>query len=212
MALISKNIATSVVIATVGFLISGCELQRAQEASDAKKVLIGMSREHVLACMGSPVSAAKAGGTEVWTYASGNGRTDSFGTASAWGGWGFASGFGSSISESRSCKIDVVMKEGQVSRINYIGPTGGLLTKGEQCAFAVEACLEDAGAYPPAPAVSHVPPQAISPVIAESASVTDLSSNDSGEATPSPKACTKEDRQLAQYAKAKGFSYNGNCN
>jgi hypothetical protein len=191
MTSISKTVAAFATIATVGLVLSGCELQRAQQASDAKKMLIGMSREHILACMGSPVSAAKAGGTEVWTYASGNGRTDSFGTGSAWGGRGFASVFGSSTSESRSCKVDIVMTGGQVSRINYIGPTGGLLTKGEQCAFAVEACLEDPGTYPVAPAVSHAPPQAISPAQTEAAYATDVSSNDLSEAAPSPKILHK---------------------
>jgi hypothetical protein len=32
------------------------------------------------------------------------------------------------------------MVEGRVSRVNYVGPTGGLLTGGEQCAFAVQNC------------------------------------------------------------------------
>src|ERR1700694_4887315 len=37
----------------------------------------------------------------------------------------------------RFCTVNIVMTEGQVSRVNYAGPTGGLLTGGEQCALAV---------------------------------------------------------------------------
>lgn len=194
-----------------GTIISGCELQRAQEASDAKKLLIGMSREHVLACMGSPVNAAKAGGTEVWTYASGNNHTDSFGSVSAWGGWGFASGFGSSTSTSRSCKIDIVMNEGRVSRVNYTGPTGGLLTKGEQCAFALEACLEDPGSPPMAP-VNLTPTQSASPAPIKAAEDSYAGSTSATTTETAPaKLCTEQDRRVARYAKANGFTYNGAC-
>jgi hypothetical protein len=41
---------------------------------------------------------------------------------------------------SRYCNVSVVMADGRVSRINYTGPTGGALTGGEQCAFAVQNC------------------------------------------------------------------------
>ena len=40
------------------------------------------------------------------------------------------------------CTVNVTMSGGLVSQINYLGPTGGLLTKGEQCAFAVERCAQ----------------------------------------------------------------------
>jgi hypothetical protein len=36
-----------------------------------------------------------------------------------------------------------VIQEGAVSQVNYTGPTGGILTAGEQCAFAVEACAKN---------------------------------------------------------------------
>jgi hypothetical protein len=46
--------------------------------------MIGLSKEQVLACMGPPVSKAKEGSTEVWSYPSGDGTTNasSFGSAS----------------------------------------------------------------------------------------------------------------------------------
>jgi hypothetical protein len=31
---------------------------------------------------------------------------------------------------------------GRVDRINYVGPTGGLFTRGEQCAFAIDNCVQ----------------------------------------------------------------------
>jgi hypothetical protein len=34
------------------------------------------------------------------------------------------------------------MMNGRVNRVNYVGPTGGLLTPGEQCAYAVQACVQ----------------------------------------------------------------------
>jgi hypothetical protein len=36
----------------------------------------------------------------------------------------------------------VVMSGGAVSAVNYQGPTGGLITAGEQCAYAVDACVK----------------------------------------------------------------------
>jgi hypothetical protein len=114
--------------------------------------MIGLNKEQVLACMGPPANKANEGATEVWSYASGNGQTNTFGsqtaqvTANAYGGPGYASGtatgigFGSATTTRRFCTVNVTMTEGRVSRINYVGPTGGLLTAGEQCAFAVQNC------------------------------------------------------------------------
>jgi hypothetical protein len=131
-------------LALLGFgllLTSACALQRAQEASKAQATILGMSKEQVLSCMGSPANFAAVGNTEVWSYNSGNGRTDTFGAVNAWGGQGWLNGFGSTTTASRYCKIDVVMVDGRVAHLNYSGPTGGLLSKGEQCAYAVENCL-----------------------------------------------------------------------
>jgi hypothetical protein len=52
-----------------------------------------------------------------------------------------ASAFDTSVSTRPFCTVNVVMSDGSVSAINYQGPTGGLLTHGEQCAFAAEACI-----------------------------------------------------------------------
>src|SRR5262249_22432466 len=100
--------------------------------------MIGLKKEQVLARMGPPANRMAEGGTEVWSYSSGDGTTIS--TASVSGDrWG-ASGVG--FSSRRFCTVNIVMARGAVSAVNYVGPTGGLLTAGEQCAFAIQNCVQ----------------------------------------------------------------------
>jgi outer membrane protein assembly factor BamE (lipoprotein component of BamABCDE complex) len=109
--------------------LAACELQRAQTAHTAQSQLVGMTKEQILSCMGPPLQKAAEGQTEVWSYASGNNRTS------------VAYGNGLAVGRSRSCTVGVVMVLGRVSQVNYSGPTGGLLSGGEQCAFAVQNCV-----------------------------------------------------------------------
>jgi outer membrane protein assembly factor BamE (lipoprotein component of BamABCDE complex) len=117
----------AVIVACV--LISACSLQRAEEAQVAQSRLVGMSAERVLACMGPPLNKATLGQTEVWSYGSGNNRT------------AVSYGNGVAVGTQRFCTVNVVMTGGRVSAVNYSGPTGGLLSRDEQCAFAIENCL-----------------------------------------------------------------------
>lgn len=137
---------TILIVATCGALVAGCAVMRAKEAEQAQATMVGMSKEQILACMGPPAARAAEGTTEVWSYNSGNGQTVGFGTSSAsvYGGRGYASGFGASslVTERRFCTVNVTMMNGRVDRINYVGPTGGLITQGEQCAFAIENCVK----------------------------------------------------------------------
>src|SRR5262249_15881717 len=125
----------------------------AEVAHNAQATMVGMTKEQVLQCMGPPVQKSAEGQTEVWSYPSGNGRTQvsTFGNSTTSGSV-FASGnyaggnantYGSGLAEatSRSCVVNVVMVAGRVSAVNYSGPTGGLLSQGEQCAFAVQNCM-----------------------------------------------------------------------
>jgi outer membrane protein assembly factor BamE (lipoprotein component of BamABCDE complex) len=114
--------------------LAGCALERAKVAADAQSQMVGLSKEQVLACMGPPVTKAAEGSTEVWSYPSGDGTT----VASASGDRFFAS----AVSSKRFCTVNVTMTAGRVSRLNYVGPTGGLLTPGEQCAFAIRNCTQ----------------------------------------------------------------------
>ncbi|MDR3414799.1 MAG: hypothetical protein P4L83_01315 [Nevskia sp.] len=115
-------------------LLCGCAMARAHEAYEARSTMVGMSRAQVLACMGIPQARQAEGNLEVWSYASGNGRTTGVTLSAehvAVGG-----------SEGRFCTVNVNLTDGVVSAVNYVGPTGGLLSKGEQCAYVVENCLD----------------------------------------------------------------------
>lgn len=139
-------------------LLTGCAVQRAVVARGAQEKMTGMTREQVLACMGPPATKATEGATEVWSYNSGNDRTTTIGT-------GYARTQGSIFGDRRGnqfsatgdatttslatvnssrhyCTVNVVMTDGRVSRLNYVGPTGGILTEGEQCAFAIQNCAQ----------------------------------------------------------------------
>ena len=112
--------------------------------------MVGMPKEQVLACMGPPAGKQAEGSTEVWSYNTGNDETQvsTFSTANASvsgtrnfaTGSAFGTGFG--VSSTKYCVVNVVMVDGSVDRVNYSGPTGGLLTGGEQCAFAVRNCVQ----------------------------------------------------------------------
>lgn len=114
-------------------MLCGCAFQRAEVAQDARAQMVGMSKEQVLSCMGAPVNKAAEGATEVWSYNSGNGMTI---TDASYGRFG-----GTAVSASRFCTVNIVFSGPQVSAVNYNGPTGGLLTAGEQCAYAVNSCV-----------------------------------------------------------------------
>lgn len=124
-------------------------MQRAEDAAVAKRQLVGLTKEQVFTCMGLPQRKGVVGDTEVWSYNSGNGRTDktrsstSLNDASL-GSLSAAIGLGSEVSEKRYCVVQIVMKAERVQAVHYSGPTGGFLTDDEQCAFAVRNCLADA--------------------------------------------------------------------
>jgi hypothetical protein len=96
--------------------------------------MVGLSKEQVLTCMGAPANKAAEGATEVWGYHSGNGMTV---VDASYGRYG-----GTAVGTSRFCNINIVFASGHVSAVTYAGPTGGLLTAGEQCAYAVDACVK----------------------------------------------------------------------
>lgn len=104
--------------------------------------MIGMTKEKLLACMGAPTQQAAAGETEVWSYPSG-GDTNNFGSATgSTNSLGDTHVFGSSHSVHRYCVVNIVMAGGRVTAVNYTGRTGGWASQGEQCAFAVQNCVQ----------------------------------------------------------------------
>jgi hypothetical protein len=121
-------------VVAIGATLAGCAIQRAQIAQDARAQMVGLSKEQVLACMGAPANKATEGTTEVWGFNSGNGMTVVNASYDRYGG--------TAVGSIRFCNINIVFAGGQVSAVNYTGPTGGLLTAGEQCAYAVDACVK----------------------------------------------------------------------
>ena len=91
------------------------QFQSGQTAQQPQSQLVGMTKEGVLKCVGTPLQKATEGQSEVWSYASGN---------------------------DHPCTVKVVIVFGRVSQVNYSGPTGELLSNGDQCAFAVQNCVQ----------------------------------------------------------------------
>jgi hypothetical protein len=119
-------------VLAAGFALAACAIQRAQVADQARQTMIGLTKEQLLACAGPPANQAAVGQTEVWSYNSGNGRSDVVVTGNQF--------IATANASQRFCTVNVAMTNGRVSGVNYTGPTGGLLTQGEQCAFAVQSC------------------------------------------------------------------------
>ncbi len=86
--------------------------------------------------MGAPSNQMTSGNTTVWSYGSGGGSTAT-GVANANGSHAFALG----IARQRYCTVNVVFSNGTVQQVNYSGNTGGLMTRGEECAYAVRNCV-----------------------------------------------------------------------
>ena len=100
----------TVVAAVIAACVADCGAERTQIANYAQNKMVGLTKEQVLACMGPPASKATEGAAEVWSYPSGN------------------------------CTVNVSMMDGKVKRMNYVSPTGALLSQNEQCFFAVANC------------------------------------------------------------------------
>lgn len=130
-----KFLAIAVVL-VVSF--SGCTFQRAGLASRAQTELVGMSKKELLSCAGVPVRQERVDDLEFLTYSGGG---DSVGAAVATS-TSPSTAIATGKRTHRYCEVTFVLKDGVVQKVNYQGRTGGLLTKGEQCAFIVENCLK----------------------------------------------------------------------
>ena len=60
----------TLVAVVIAACVADCAGQRAQIANYAQNKMIGLTKEQVLACMGTPASKATEGATEVWSYPS----------------------------------------------------------------------------------------------------------------------------------------------
>lgn len=142
----------AVVLLILPLMLTSCSVERSQAAALAKQQLIGKSKEQILGCMGVPGNKQKEGNSEVWSYNSGGG-TDSFasgysqGQVTAYGAGNTAYAHGnessivSGVFHARYCVVNIVFNDTEVSAVNYSGRTGGLITQGEQCFYAVSNCV-----------------------------------------------------------------------
>jgi len=127
MRLIMVTLLASLTMACFG------KFERAEIADRAQTELIGMSKKDVFLCAGVPEHEEKVDDLEFLTY-------DSGGDSSS---VGHLSNNTAVIATHRLyCEVTFVLKDGAVTKVNYQGRTGGLATKGEQCAFVVENCLK----------------------------------------------------------------------
>ena len=131
---------TSIIMLLVLLLLVGCagsKFHRAEVATRAKTELVGMSKKNLLSCAGVPVRSQQVEDMEFLTYVGGG---DSVGYAGGVAGPSTASG--GIVTHKRYCEVTFVLKAGKVEKVNYTGRTGGWATKGEQCAFVIENCLQ----------------------------------------------------------------------
>jgi len=121
-------------------ILSGCaytSLGRADLAKRAKTEMIGMSKRDLLLCAGIPVRSEKIDDLEFLTYNSGGGSVGYIA-----GGNDSNAGGGAIYMDETYCKATFVLENGKVNKVSYSGPTGGFLTKDEQCAFVIKNCLQ----------------------------------------------------------------------
>jgi hypothetical protein len=114
--------------------LSGCAIHRAHVAHEAETKLIGISEEALLRCAGAPAQEKHSGSLSFLTYHGG-------GDGVALGALG-SSQLGVAAYKHRYCDATFTLRNGHVADLQYRGRTGGLLTRGEQCAFIVEGCVQ----------------------------------------------------------------------
>ena len=128
----------AIIVALCGVMLFGCAIQRAEIASRAQTELVGMSKKDLFLCAGVPQRQERVVDLEFLTFAGGG---DSVGSAVATRtSPNTAVAVGKSTH--RYCESTFVLKNGIIQKVNYQGRTGGLISKGEQCAFIVENCVK----------------------------------------------------------------------
>jgi hypothetical protein len=128
--------AYGVGVLVAGLVLGACGMQQARVASDAPTLMVGLTQEQVLSCMGQPASKAKEGTTEVWSYPSGDGAVDTMSSS----GQGWASG--TKPNSQAYCTINIAMAAGRVSKMSYVGPGGEPISSSSQCAYALQSCIK----------------------------------------------------------------------
>ncbi len=119
--------------------LTGCAAQqRAEIATRAQSELVGMHKKDLLSCAGVPHRQERIDGLEFLTFSGGGDHVGGAVITQTSPSTAIATG----RSSRRYCEATFVLRDGVVQKVNYQGRTGGLITKGEQCAFVVESCLK----------------------------------------------------------------------
>lgn len=162
---------------------------QAQAAAKAQHNMVGMSKERVVACMGTPNSSTAMRGIEVLSYYTGINNSDSqVGPYVIYVG----------ASQSGLCKIDIALTRGRVSKVQYSGLPGASLPAGGQCAYAIENCLSER----PGPAIYSV---------IQSAAASQTAGAPTQPST-SQHACTHDEQVQVRIARMNGYTGGPKCN
>jgi hypothetical protein len=130
---LSKFVATLGAIALLA--LGGCQPLETDQV--AQQSMIGLSKRHILACVGEPARRARAGqATEIWTYSGGQMR----GYGPQW-----AIGLNTNLPPfawPATCEVKLVMTSAHVSQVLYTAADGEALPLGRECLFPVESCVK----------------------------------------------------------------------
>ena len=122
-----RSLTKTTALVCVAAMTSGCgptKFGRASIAEDAQAQMIGLTKQEVLYCAGIPERVTQYGGIEYlqyshWYVRGNDGDTDT-----------------------RNCDVTISLSGGRVSKVDYRGDTGGLLTQGESCYYIVKDCVQ----------------------------------------------------------------------
>ena len=117
-------------------VVSACGFQREQLAKDAPNLMMGASKDQLVACMGQPANKSTAGTAEVWSYKSDSGSVEPFET-----GGEQTQAPSARRPNPTACTINITLVGGRVSKLSYTGPDGEVMAASRHCAYALEGCL-----------------------------------------------------------------------
>jgi len=127
--------STSLAAFLVGVTLAGCEGQRPEIDQIAQSSLIGLSKNKILSCLGSPTHRERVGLEEIWNFSIGHTRT--VGGPLAWGLNDAASPF----APSQQCNVNIVIDSYGVSQVSYSLSDGHKLPLGQQCIYEISPCV-----------------------------------------------------------------------
>jgi predicted aspartyl protease len=132
------TLSTSLVSAMLTLV--SCGPIRSGQVADQINGMVGLSREHVLSCMGPPSSTSQVATTEVWSYSTQGPVTT---TAVMSGNPNFA--VGSVTTDQEYCVVNLTIKDDVVVAANYRS-RGKLLSPSLPCYSVLHACVPDPSA------------------------------------------------------------------